>query len=174
MKPSLTNYKSLYLQESFGANSFGIHILISTNHDITGVENHAAYSVNQILEDAIKESTAAIDPISIEEAKIERKQLLGLFPGTEFVQDLPNGYCSKGCCKHLPWFRVATRIGYVEIGWRKSVIQIDWSQSLLKTTAHELFPDEDVTKGKHMIHAWSIEKALMYITIILNASNKGK
>lgn len=164
---TLTNYKSLYWSEHIGAKSFGIEILVSTDHEFSDVEKQAAYKAIHILEDAVQEASVALYPESIEKAKLERIKLLSLFPIAEFVEELPNGYCSKGCCKHLPWFRVMTRIGPVEIGWRKRVIHIDWSNSMLKIKAEDLFPQENTTKGDFYIHAWGIDKAREYVTKII-------
>lgn len=72
---------------------------------------------------------------------------------------IPNGYCP---CEHCaPWFRFKTHLGEITIGWRKRVINIDWSDT--GQDLHLLFCSEDVTKGPHHIHAWSKEKAIDYL-----------
>jgi hypothetical protein len=80
-----------------------------------------------------------------------------------YVERIPNGYCSKWCCAHIPWLVVTTRFGRITVGWRKRVISIDWSQSDIKSMATEIFPNEDVTKEGQMIHAWGYKKAKQYI-----------
>lgn len=90
--------------------------------------------------------------------------LAGISP--VYVREIDNKYCGPKCCPHRVWLLVTTRLGVIEIGWRKRVIVIDWSASDVTKTAAELFADEDVTKGVRMIHAWSYEKATEYLTKI--------
>jgi len=86
---------------------------------------------------------------------------------------LPNGYCS---CEHCaPWFNVNTEFGTVQIGWRKRVINIDWSSmretlkkcgELPNTSFISLFGEENVTKGSDGIHAYGWDKAQDYLSRI--------
>jgi len=87
-----------------------------------------------------------------------------------------------------PWFELRTRRGNIVIGWRKRVIQLDWSDVLsreldrltcgirdwsnrqrVKESTHarldadRLFASENVTKGGSLIHAWGPEKATEYL-----------
>ena len=87
--------------------------------------------------------------------------LAGLAP--IYVREIDNKYCGPKCCPHRVWLLVTTRIGVIEVGWRKRVMVIDWSASDVTKTAAELFAGEDVTKGDRMIHAWSYEKATEYL-----------
>ena len=76
---------------------------------------------------------------------------------------IPNEYCPDDtCCP--PWFEVTTTIGTFKIGWRKDVINIDWSR--FRRNFLRLFEDEDVTKDKHYIHAWGTDKAVEYLARI--------
>ena len=74
-----------------------------------------------------------------------------------------NEYCSQACCYHLPWVMVTTQKGRVKLGWRKRVINIDWSESDIVADGREIFKDEDVTTGEKYIHAWGCEKAVEYL-----------
>lgn len=82
---------------------------------------------------------------------------------TVILRPFPNQYCA---CEHCtPWFHVETECGKFSIGWRKRVINIDWS------TIGDLsimFPNEDVTKGSCYIHAWGNDKATEYLGRIRN------
>jgi hypothetical protein len=87
---------------------------------------------------------------------------------------LSNEYCD---CDHCaPWFNVETEFGVIKIGWRKRVINIDWSQiltaraevGLKKIDFLSLFKDEDVTKEPDYIHAWGWEKAQEYLGRLLS------
>ncbi|GAG38249.1 unnamed protein product, partial [marine sediment metagenome] len=50
-----------------------------------------------------------------------------------------------------PWFIVTTPVGYIQIGWRKRVIHIDWSR--MNRDFLHLFEDEETTKTSTYIHA---------------------
>ncbi len=58
-----------------------------------------------------------------------------------------------------PWWLVKTKFGLVEIGWRKRVIQIDWSDTALRV----IVTTDDVTREENYVHAYSVEKALEYL-----------
>lgn len=79
------------------------------------------------------------------------------------MKAIPNGYCRQAdirlCCG--PWFRVRSSIGILTIGWRKSVINIDWSELVLKEKPD--FSKEQVTKWETGIHAWGPDKAAEYL-----------
>ncbi len=59
-----------------------------------------------------------------------------------------------------PWWLAQTPFGMVKIGWRKRVIEIDWSATPVRgiVTTHE------VTKEETMVHAWSCYRAVEYLT----------
>lgn len=74
-----------------------------------------------------------------------------------------NGYYGE-CDDRPPWFKVNVGVGQILIGWRKRVISIGWDKSLLHgKTVSQIFPKEDVTKGRNYIHAWSEEKCIEYL-----------
>ena len=75
----------------------------------------------------------------------------------------PNQYCSCDNC--ASWYNVHTPYGKILIGWRKRVIDIDWSS--WGVDFNYLFKKEDVTKSKSNIHAWGEKKAIEYLSIIL-------
>ncbi|MFA6437153.1 MAG: hypothetical protein WC242_03245 [Candidatus Paceibacterota bacterium] len=66
-----------------------------------------------------------------------------------------------------------TEFGTIKIGWRKRVININWSDvaKKLEERGYEnasqkilaLFESEDVTKDGSNIHAWGYEKAKGYL-----------
>ena len=172
----LTNWKTLTKTQSWGGlGSFGIKIEVAGTHLPKDWENkeisRAIYEAAGKLEDAIRAVAIAEDPVSLAAAKKERENLLACFGDKKiFVQDLPNGYCSRWCCKHLPWFRVTTEVGIIEIGWRKSVIMIDWTDVPGSLKANVLFPHQDVTKFEKGIHAWGYEKATVYLQSIMSST----
>jgi len=86
---------------------------------------------------------------------------------------LPNEYYPSDYS--APWFNVSTEFGTIKIGWRKRVINIDWSAmeetlracgKLPKQSILSLFDKENVTKGNTFIHAWGWEKAQDYLSRI--------
>jgi len=81
---------------------------------------------------------------------------------------IPNQYSSDPCYYVDPWLEVITIKGPIIIGWRKRVINIDWSKSDITQKADELFPNEDVTKYDQLIHAWGYEKTVDYLSTLVN------
>lgn len=61
-----------------------------------------------------------------------------------------------------PWWFVKTARGWIEIGWRKRVISIDWTD----TDIRRVVTDDDVTKGAEYVHAYSEAKASEYLTTL--------
>ena len=57
------------------------------------------------------------------------------------------------------WLLVKTPLGLIKIGWRKRVVNIDWSDTGIK-----YLTKDDVTKDEYFCHAWSYEKAVSYLT----------
>jgi hypothetical protein len=62
-----------------------------------------------------------------------------------------------------PWFIVDTEWGALRIGYRKRVINIDWSGTQINHNGDITFKDEGVTVGRTMIHAWGKDKAIEYL-----------
>lgn len=147
---------------------FKLEIRVNTEdgYEPTEPERIALYSAADAIKSAFMKARIARDPECAKAAERERAGLLGLFTAPIFVEEIPNGYCKQWCCAHLPWFRVTTKKGIIELGWRKRVIQIEWHKDVAGN-AKELFPAEEVTKGENYIHAWSLEDAQRYINLIL-------
>lgn len=61
--------------------------------------------------------------------------------------------------RNSPWFLVKTPHGMIEIGWRKRVMNIDWSD----TPVRDVVTEDEVTKDKTMVHAWTELKAAEYL-----------
>ena len=82
-----------------------------------------------------------------------------------YVETIDNQYCSKACCYKYPWIIVTTKKGRIKLGWRKSVMNLDWSKSDIKTIGTELFKDEKTktTTGEQYIHCWGKDKAIEYL-----------
>lgn len=166
------NYVTAYGEEGYGetAGAFGIKIQVAAGRQLTREEGRAISGHAEAIKALLLENTIRQNPKDMERAKNERESLLALFPQSfHYVEEIPNGYCSQYCCKHLPWFIVTTVKGRIKIGWRKRVIEIDWSDSAIEKTAQELFHKEYATKENKLIHALGYEKAQKYIDILLNS-----
>lgn len=163
----MMEYRQAYGQESHGSfGSYGIKVMVAVNHELTQAEERQiGRSVDEIL-DEILAGTVTAHP-DAKAATENNRKLVELFDEPIFVEEIPNGYCSRGCCRHLPWFVVTTKKGRITIGWRKSVINIDWKGSTIPLTAEAAFPNEDVTKFDQTIHAWSVAKARDYLNLLL-------
>ena len=94
-------------------------------------------------------------------------ELTELFKSAGFetihVETIDNEYCNESCCYKRPWIIVTTPKGRIKLGWRKSVMNLDWSDSDIKIDGEEIFKDENVTKGTSYIHCWGKEKAIEYL-----------
>lgn len=160
--------KRIFGYSAWGKYKIELEINVDLGRDITEKDERNAREHAEKLIASLMEETYALDPTNKEIADKEREELLGLFGDRAiYVEDLPNGYCSSYCCKHLPWFDVTTNKGRIKIGWRKRVIQIDWENSTIQEDARTLFPDEDVTRFDKVIHAWGTQKAKEYIDKLL-------
>ena len=164
--------KAYHVQSSASGGRFEMQILLDIGREFTDADKSNIRHIAGQLEKLIRQETLKFDPKSAVEAAESRAKLLELFDGHSiFVEEIPNGYCSEWCCKHLPWFVVTTKLGRITIGWRKRVISIEWKDSMIKKTAQELFEKEDVTKWDTGIHAWGYDKAKEYIKILLSNEN---
>lgn len=73
----------------------------------------------------------------------------------------------SGCIHREPWLNILTDKGTIKIGWRKRVTNIDFSEMDNDINVSK-FIDDDVTKGKDYIHAWTKEKCVEYLKTIYN------
>lgn len=126
------------------------------------------YGVLSSINDKIQEKMMSDDQALLSQLKRESEELKSLF-GSEiiYVRYIENQYLNYGYFKLRKWLEVTTRLGVIIVGWRKRVIEIDWSKSDIKEKAETLFHNEDVTYGDYYIHAWGLAKAKEYIGILL-------
>ena len=93
------------------------------------------------------------------QAKFEAVFLLAGMTHTD-VFPIENGYCGNTCCPDKPWFLFRTEFGLIKIGWRKRVIDIDWSD----TPYRGRVTDDDVTHEDNYVHAWGYGHAVTYLS----------
>lgn len=167
-------YKVITGIESHGGSlSFGVKILAWNIPDVDWEATPDLYSAfdeaMDKIKDAIQENFHKHNPDSQANTAQQKRMLAGCFDSPIYMEPIPNGYCSRACCKHLPWYNVTTRAGVFTIGWRKRVINIDWSKSLCEKDSDVVFPEVTDTKGDGYIHAYSYEDAKNYITRLMNS-----
>lgn len=169
-------YVTLTSYEGFGSDGgFGVKILVAADKlpNLNSMEIYSAADfAKQLVEGAVCAAIKAADPKTAVAKANNKKVVTEVFTSSIFVEEIPNGYCKKWCCTHLPWFIVTTKVGRFTIGWRKSVINIDWSETVGTKLSSELFKGEDVTKGRKYIHAWSIKDAKSYVKEIIESAKQ--
>lgn len=171
MKLDYDKMQTAYSIQARGSNGkfFDMVILIDTNRELTREDSNNIREIADKIQHTIQEQTIKLDPQSAIDAAKEKNDIINLFGNHMiFVKEIPNGYSDSYYLKHLPWFIVTTNKGHIKIGWRKRVLHIEWTDSVIQDQADDLFPEEDVTKYEKIIHAWGLEKAKEYIAKLLN------
>jgi len=142
--------------------------------------SRAMYDLERKLYAAVTRTT----PDTIARQERWREKLPTLFESAGlspiYIETIPNEYTAEGW--ETPWALVTTSFGHVKIGWRKSVLNIDWSRTRINKSGKDLFPNEDVTRGgasgsgEYMrekasyIHAHGYEKAIEYLRRLREAA----
>lgn len=147
-------------------------IIESSTGDHPEAVRAAAASAFEVLRPfAVQATLTAENPPFNEFPKDTAASLFTLanIPVRELIE-LPNNYWPKTIENHLlrnssPWWLADTEFGLIEIGYRKRVMNIDWS----RTKARVVVTEDDVTKNKMMVHAYSIVKAVDYLTVLSRA-----
>lgn len=87
---------------------------------------------------------------------------------TRHVYELANGYWPDHPNYddvREPWWLAFTDVGPIRFGRRKRVLEIDWALCEFRG----VITTDEVTKGNHYVHAWSMEKALEYMNALRKA-----
>ena len=170
----MLNYKQIGYHEVGGR--VGVKVLVALDRDLSSAEEDAiGAAIQDIILPAILKETTRLDPDTHKRARMERLEIEGCFERPIFVEEIPNGYCNRYCCSFKPWFIVTTEMGRIKIGWRKSVIHLEWTDSVLKDNAEQVFPKEEAWPGyettqyEKIIHCHGYEKAKEYIGRLLTA-----
>lgn len=160
--------KSVYRIQT---SNMDLDIMLDIDRELTDEDNKNFMVHAQNIANSINKETVRLDPKVKEQAAKDKRELLSLFSGNQiFVESVPNEYMSEVYAEHYPWYVVTTPKGRIKIGWRKRVINIDWSDSIIEGNSKDLFPDEDVTRFEKTIHAWGYDKAQEYIDLLLSQS----
>jgi hypothetical protein len=93
-----------------------------------------------------------------ERSKDHRDKFLGalLLAGFKVEDHKPvlNEYEMWSRCVSTPWWRFNTNFGHIVLGWRKRVIQVDYSETGLLWTHTS---SEQFTKDETYFHSWGYE-----------------
>jgi hypothetical protein len=161
------------MEMSGGCGDLGVKVFVRVNRKMNETDRNNLRRIMDDIESAVMKETLRLDPETAKAAAVERAELLDCFSVGVYVEEIPNGYCNRYCCAFKPWYVVTTPKGRIKIGWRKSVIRIEWTDSAIKASASEIFPKEEAWPGyettqyEKIIHAHGIEKAKEYINRIL-------
>jgi hypothetical protein len=162
-----------YYDSSGGAyGPFGIKILIKQNRPLDDEDRRVIQDVVEQITTELTIRTANLDPAIQQARKKVEAEITALFPAPIFVEAIPNGYGSDPFYIRSPWFIITTPIGRIKIGWRKRVIHLEWTETVVEDSPHDLFPHEEVTKGVRSIHCWGYEKAKEYIDKLMEVGLK--
>lgn len=178
-------YNMLARTETIGSDGlFGFQISVAGSilPDLDHKDiRHAMYEIMDKLRNAVMARVYAEDPKTAEQAAEYRSKILGCFKEAIYIEEIPNGYHTNSStgvtpyyALHMPWFIVTTPIGRFKIGDRKRVTHIDWEGVKGGPDADVLFKDEDTTKWRNGIHAWTYEKAAEYIAAVIEFVRSGK
>ncbi len=99
-----------------------------------------------------------------------------------FVEEIPNGYHRPIDPESVnnPWYVFTTCLGRFKVGWRRSVIHLDWAETILRAprqpfqslktvpSGELLFPQESTTRFENGIHAGSYLKLTEYLKVLLS------
>lgn len=164
--------RNLSSRESYGGNgNFKGSIFIESEKFESlseDTQNYISYAASNIL-GTIREL------IAMEWAKVNENdkrydhatELVELFRAAglkiKHVEVVNNQYSGDVFYYKYPWVIVTTEKGPLKIGWRKRVINLDWSESDIKSNGEVLFSEEKTTKGDRYVHCWGYNKAAEYI-----------
>lgn len=169
METKTEGLKRVTYQESYGGNGNKciIEIYVDAGREFTKEEKQAFNDARELISKAVSQASYALNKEYQRQGAEDTQKIIDLFKDHKiFVQRIPNEYWAGDV--HNPWLIVTTPVGHIKLGWRKRVINIDWSSTIIEAKAEDLFPDEDVTKYDKSIHAWGYEKAQEYINKLLS------
>lgn len=106
-----------------------------------------------------------------------RKEFVGILERAEIpytdIFAIPNEYAPvPEPLYDAPWFMVETSKGRLKIGWRKRVINIDWSGMSLDVKGVQVVSTADVTYGPTYAHAWGGEEAVNVLRLLWSGGRK--
>lgn len=129
----------------------------------------AGYDAVDKIRDEILRLIRSNDDERKQKVNSVKQSLMDCFDGPIYVEEIPNGYCSSWCCEDKHWLKVTTEIGHFVIGWRSSVIQLEWNETIVSQTSKDLFPDNHQSNSTRSVHVDTYKQAKEYIKTIIAA-----
>lgn len=145
--------------------SDGLGVRIYVKCDVLVPTDDVGYPAQELVMSELAKIQADRDPEVAEAAAQRLADFRAWFTSAGLnpvlVEEIPNGYWPSGASyekarRSSPWAVVTSELGRITLGWRKRVIELDWSGSLVKGDAPTLFPGWTATKGskgERYIHA---------------------
>ena len=159
----------VYREESLGNQHFVLEIRVLQKRPINDHDKEIFWKAADMIKEALYVEDERTDPERIKAKEEWIQKARELFRETHFnlvyLEEIPNEYWNR---PSEPWLLVTTQFGHFKVGWRKRVIVIDWSKTILEATAERIFPDEKVTMEGKMIHAWGYDAMKKYLIQIRN------
>lgn len=166
----LESFTVLYGVTRFAADGTSIFVLVRRPEPLTDEDMADASEAVRKLENDMALSLAKKSSHIRQKREYLRQEITDIFVragiNAIYLEEIENGYWpdSYAALKYeSPWFIVTTPVGHFRVGWRKRVLEIDWSRTTIKKNGREIFKEEDVTKEASMIHAWGYDKAAEYL-----------
>lgn len=164
--------KQFAASESFSGRDGGFGIKIyagSTVRELTNDDYRACKKHIEAIEKTIRDRIYLESPRATAAMEKEKRDLLSCFPQPIWVKEIPNEYWSNDVYgKTSPWFLVTTIRGVFKVGWRKRVIELDWSDTEIQHAADDLWPDKDNTKDGKSIHCWGYDVLKKRVDVLMN------
>lgn len=123
-----------------GPQVYGLEIRVCTNRKMSERDNRAIRQASRELLEALDLESTRLDT-GTEAAKNQQlKQFKDAFEKAGlagiFVEEIPNGY-EKELLAH-PWLIITTKFGHFKVGWRRSVINLDWTRTTIKEEPEQI------------------------------------
>lgn len=164
----------IYMQHGYADVEYGIRILVQWPGHLGGHTRWECQTAAEKILNAMRMDENTTSEKGKQEKTENLASLMALFEGFAHVigsfQEIPNGYSRPDDAWYVnrPWYKVHTLYGTLIVGWRKRVINLDWSGMLTVPSGKKLFPEEkETTVGKDYIHIWTKEQGQKFVAKIL-------
>lgn len=153
-----SNPQTLYAVQQHSSRYFGLSIVVDQDRKLDDEDFAACSKHIREIERVLQARTYKLDPIEQAHALEERTKLLAAFPDAIYVQPVKNQYHGDSPYGQMrPWFEVTTKRGIFLVGWRKRVINLDWTKTDVMSKGSEVFPDHQMTMGDAYLHTGTYE-----------------
>lgn len=163
--------KKVFGSESIGMYNIAIQLLVTMgDREFDDTDSSNIYPELKVIEDKLQARTDILNEQTTAQLKETKENIIKLFNEPVYVLEIPNEYGKTWYYRNRPWFMIWTKVGPIKIGWRSSVMHIEWTTISNRIKAEDLFPESTSTKYDYIIHAWSYQEAKQYIDKILGVN----